>query len=136
MSEELLEFKLVTIPLDVKMSPAPNIEGRVVLSGKYFGVAILDGGRVAVKDWVGEGDLLNGFGTMRGYSTYTFVDGSTLNLSFAVEIKEKGTHGEYTITSGTGAYANATGGGAFEPIPTKWTNGAWLFDVKLNVKTP
>ena len=42
------------------MSPAPNIEGRILASGKYFGVAFYKDGRIAVKDFVGEADLLKG----------------------------------------------------------------------------
>jgi hypothetical protein len=37
--DERLEYKLVTIGVDTKISPAPNIEGRIPASGKYFGVA-------------------------------------------------------------------------------------------------
>jgi hypothetical protein len=38
--------------------------------------------------------------------------------------------------SGTGAYSNATGAGVFDSVPTKWGDGASLFNVKIDVKTP
>ena len=134
--EEHLEFQLVTMGTDVKVSPAPNIDGRVLLSGKYFGVAYFKDGRVAVKDFIGAADLLKGNGSFRGYSTYTFEDGASLVLSYVAESKETGLHGDYTVISGTGAYSNATGAGVFDSVPTKWTDGASLFNVKINVKTP
>jgi hypothetical protein len=134
--EQTLEFKLVTKAVDVKAVQAPNIEGRTLIAGNYFGVAYFKDGRVAVKDFIGEADLLKGKGSFKGYSTYTFEDGATLVLSYVAESKEAGLHGDYTVVSGTGAYINATGAGAFDSVPTKWTDGATLFNVKIDVKTP
>jgi hypothetical protein len=134
-SEEHLEFKLVTVATDVKVAQAPNVDGRVLLAGKYFGVAYFSDGRVAVKDFIGAGDLLNGLGALRGYSTYTFEDGSSLTLSYTAEAKETGIHGDYTVVSGTGPYDKSTGAGTFDSV-TKFKDGATLFNVKLDVKTP
>ena len=36
--ERVLEFKLVTKPIDVKVTEIANVEGQTVASGKYFGV--------------------------------------------------------------------------------------------------
>ena len=69
--EHVLEFKLVTKPLDVKVTEAANIEGQSVASGKYFGVAIFKDGRIGVKDFVNTTDMLKGSGPFLGYSTYT-----------------------------------------------------------------
>jgi hypothetical protein len=44
-------------------------------------------------------------------------------------------HGSYTVVSGTGAYANATGTGSFESVPTKFKD-AFLLTGKFDVKTP
>ena len=41
----------------------------------------------------------------------------------------------YAILSGTGLYANATGTGTFESLPSK-LEGATILNTKLNVKTP
>jgi hypothetical protein len=61
---------------------APNIAGQVLSAGKYFGVAYFKDGRVAVKDFISAGDLKNGLGPVRAYSTYTFEDGSSITASY------------------------------------------------------
>ena len=134
--EQTLEFKLVTKAIDTKSVQAPNIEGRVLSASNLFGVAYFKDGRVAVKDFIGAADLSKGKGSLKGYSTYTFEDGATLTLSYVAELTEAGLHGDYTVISGTGAYTNATGSGVFDSVPTKWTDGATLFNVKIGVKTP
>src|SRR6516162_10300542 len=47
--EQKLEFKLVTKPIDVKVTEIA-IEGQRVTSGKYFGVAVFKDGRIGVKE--------------------------------------------------------------------------------------
>jgi hypothetical protein len=134
--EQHLEFKLVVHPIDVKVVEAPNIPGQVFRVGTSFGVAYFSDGRIAVKDYIFAADLLKGAGSLRGYSTYTFQDGSSLTASYTGEFKATGVHGTYTILSGTGTYANATGTGSFDSVATKFTAGATLYDGKFDVKTP
>ena len=124
--EQVLEFKLVTKPIDYKITEAANVEGQVVGSGKMFGVAFFKDGRTAVKDFVASADLLKGSGPIYGYSTYTFEDGSSITARYAGAVKEGRTKGEYTILSGTGAYANATGMGSFESVPTAFKGAVFL----------
>jgi hypothetical protein len=133
--EQVLEFKFVTMPIDVKVVQAPNIEGRTLSAGTFRGVAFFKDGRVAVKDFIDESNLLKGEGSFKGYSTYTFEDASSITASYAAERGSAGFHGGYTILSGTGAYAGATGTGSFDGLPAKFTN-AFLFNGKFNVKTP
>jgi len=132
--ERVLEFKLVTKPIDVKVIEAANVEGQTVVSGKFFGVAVFKDGRIGVKEFVHSSDLLKGSGPYYGYSTYTFEDGS-ITARYTGSVKDGKSKGEYTILSGTGAYANATGTGTIESASNPF-KGVNLLDIKLVVKTP
>jgi hypothetical protein len=132
--ERVLEFKLVTKPIDVKVTEVANVEGQTVASGKVFGVAIFKDGRIGVKEFVNTSDLLKGSGPFFGYSTYTFEDGS-ITARYTGSAKDGNSKGEYTILSGTGAYANATGTGTLESASNPF-KGVNLFNIRLIVKTP
>jgi len=131
--ERVLEFKLVTKPIDLKVIEAANVEGQTVVSGK-FGVAVFSDGRIGVKEFVNTSDLLKGSGPFFGYSTYTFEDGS-ITARYTGSAKDGKSTGEYTILSGTGAYANATGTGTIESAPNPF-KGVNLLNIQLVVKTP
>lgn len=132
--EQVLEFKLVTKPIDVKVIEAANVEGQTVMSGKFFGVAVFNDGRIGVKEFVNSSDLLKGSGPFFGYSTYTFEEGS-ITARYTGSAKDGKSTGEYTILSGTGAYANAKGTGTIESAPNPF-KGVNLLNIKLVVKTP
>ena len=133
--EQHLEFKLVTRWVNPTVLEAANIEGQTMSASKAVGVAYFKDGRVASKDFIVTLDLRNGSGPYKGYSTYTFEDGSTITASFTGERKAGESHGIYTIVSGTGIYANATGTGSFDSVPTKFKDTI-LYDGKFDVKTP
>ena len=133
--EQTLEFKLVTKALDPMVLQAANVDGQTIMASKAFGVAFFKDGRVAAKDFITSSETHNGSGPVRGFSTYTFEDGSSITASFVGEFKDGKGHGDYTILSGTGSYANATGTGSFDSVPTKF-KGATLWNGVFNVKTP
>jgi hypothetical protein len=134
--EQHLDFKLVVRPIDAKVVEAPNIAGQKLMVGKWFGVAYFSDGRIAVKDFISAADLLKGLGSLKGYSTYTFEDGSSITASYTGERTETGLTGTYKILSGTGKYEKATGTGSFDSVPTKFTRDATLLNGKFDVKTP
>jgi hypothetical protein len=123
--EQVLEFKLVTKPIDYKITEVANIEGQTVGSGRLFGVAVFKDGRIGVKEFVNSSDSLKGTGPFYGYCTYTFEDGS-ITARYTGSTKEGRATGEYTILSGTGTIESA-------PNPFKGVN---LLNIKLVVKTP
>jgi hypothetical protein len=134
--EQVLEFKLVTRLVNpTTVVEAANIEGQTMIASKAVGVAYFKDGRVASKDFILTLDLRNGSGPYKGYSTYTFEDGSSITASFTGERKAGESHGIYTIVSGTGTYANATGTGSFDSVPTKFKD-AILYNGKFDIKTP
>ena len=120
--EQVLEFKLVTMPIDVKVFEAANIDGQTLSAGHYLGVAYFKEGRIAVKNYISTADTLKGSGPLRGYSTYTFDDGSSITASYTGKVKTSVRSGTYTIVSGTGAFANATG--TFNGAPSPFIDPA------------
>ena len=85
--EQVIEFRYVIHPLEVKTFEAPKIEGQTMVMGKVFGVVAFKDGRVGTKDFIYSAELLKGEGPVRGFSTYTFEDGSSSTASFNGEVK-------------------------------------------------
>ncbi len=134
--EHVLEFKLVVKPIDVKTLEAPNIEGQSVTLMKAHGTAFFKDGRVASKEFIQSSDYNKGSGPFFGYSTYQFEDGSSITARYAGTNRAgQPIHGEYTVVSGTGAYAGAKGTGVFDGVPSKFT-GAFLLNGKFTISTP
>jgi hypothetical protein len=135
-AEKTLDFQLVTKLTDPRAIEAPNVPNQMITQSKAFGVGIFKDGRIAVKDFVAVSDLNKGVGSMYGYSTYTFDDGSTITAHFTADFKaNQPVHGEYKILSGTGTYTGATGTGTMDSVPNQF-KGANLFNIKLKVMTP
>lgn len=134
--EQVLEFRLVVKPVEMKSFEAPNVDGQVVALMKMHGVAFFKDGRVASKDFIFNTDFNKGSGPFFGYSTYQFEDGSTITARFAgTQRTGQPMRGDYTIVSGTGVFAGAKGTGAFDSVPHKLT-GANLFSGRFVVTTP
>ncbi len=133
-AEKTLEFTLVTKSLDPQTLEAPNIENQTITQYRAFGVAAFKDGRVGTKDFIVSRDMNKGVGTLFGYSTYYFEEGS-VTARFTATVNPQATHGEYKILGGTGAYAGATGSGSIDNIPNPFKN-AGLYKIKLQIKTP
>lgn len=134
--EQVLDFSLVTRAMDVKTEKLAGIEGLAVSTGRYAGTAVFADGRIANKEFIFSFDFRKGAGPFFGYSTYTFVDGSSLNLRFEGTLAPgKPMRGAYTVLGGSGAYAGASGNGHFEKADDPW-EPANLYTGRLRVVTP
>lgn len=134
--DQVLEFKLVTLPVEVKTMDVKQVEGQTMGVMKASGVAYFKDGRVASKEFTFGWDQNKGVGPFYGYSTYTFEDGSTIMARFAGTGQAgKPMHGDYTVLSGTGAFVGAKGTGSFDAVPHK-LSGANLFNGRFTISTP
>jgi hypothetical protein len=132
--QKSLEFQLITKYLDARTFEAANVEDQTITQAKGFGVAVFKDGRIGTKDFILSVDKHKGAGTSFGYSTYKFEDGS-ITASFKQSFNPQGSHGDYKILSGTGAYAGASGSGTFDGVPNPYT-GDRLYRVTLQVTAP
>ena len=99
-AEKTLEFRLVSKALDPQTLEAPNIENQTIMQSKGFGVAVFKDGRVGTKDYIFTRDANKGVGTLVGYSTYYFDEGSVTARFTATIGGPQGTHGDYKISGG------------------------------------
>lgn len=135
-SEQELAFQLVTHAIDVKTEKISEIDGQVVSSGRYAGAAVFADGRIANKEFTFSFDFKKGAGPFYGYSTYMFLDGSSLVMRFEGTLEPgKPMLGRYTVISGTGIYQGATGTGQFEKVDDPWER-ANLYKGVLRISTP
>lgn len=134
--EQTLAFRLVTRAIDVKTEKFAAVDGVMVSAGRYAGTAVFEDGRVANKEFIFAYDFRKGAGPFYGYSSYTFVDGSALAMRFEGVLEPgKPMLGRYTVLSGSGQYAGASGDGHFEKLDDPW-DGANLFQGRLRIVTP
>jgi len=134
--EQELAFQLVTRAMDVKTEKIAEIDGQAVSTGRYAGTAVFADGRIANKEFTFSFDFRKGAGPFYGYSTYTFVDGSSLVMRFQGTLEAgKSMRGQYTVLSGTGIYQGASGSGYFEKVDDPWEK-ANLYKGGLKISTP
>ena len=129
--EQTLHCKLVTHRLDAPAA-LPEIAGHSVDAGQYMGVATCDDGRIAYKRFVVTSDGAGQSGSFKGYSTYTFENNDALTLSFTGTWDASGERGDYTLVSGTGKFAGATGTGSFKALDEPWEE-ANLYDISFKL---
>ncbi len=134
-SEVTLNFRLVTADTSATVLPAKNVAGRAVGAHDAVGVAVFEDGRLALKRFVYTDDGTEAEGDMKGYSTYTFENGDSITASFVGGWDSGGLRGTYTVLSGTGGYAGATGTGSFGTNTFPW-EGAARFDGSFTLKLP
>ncbi len=135
-AEQTLNFRLVTRDISEAVHTNENIEGLRLSAVQAVGVAVFDDGRLAYKEYVNlsyEGE--NAPAKQPGFSSYVFQNGDSLQVSFEYGPGEGGYFVDYTILSGTGAYAGATGTGRIAYVDSAWDD-ATLFEGSFTVTTP
>ena len=133
--EQTLEFKLVVKSLDPYGSSSRKC--RRPNNDCHQGVRrrVLQGRQGCVKDFIASSETRE---RLRPHARlqHLYVRGRLFDHCELIgEYKDGKAHGDYTILSGTGVYANATGTGSFDSVPAKF-KGAGLLDGKFDVKTP
>ena len=140
-AEETMKYRLITHRLDMTVVPASQAEGHILGVGTLRGVAVFEDGRLADKLYTVTFDYTNGEGDFHGYSTYTFLDGSTVSASFEGQ-SEAGDDGRvirgtYKDMTGTGEFEGVSGTGEFVSQPgIPWEKGATLYDAQWTLDMP
>ena len=133
--EHALNFRLITHRIEMKVVEAPDAEGHTLGTGNFKGVAVFEDGRIADKTFVLSFDATNGAGTGIGYSTYAFLDGSSITARFEYKDEADVSTGQYTVLGGAGQYEGAKGTGWFKQVEEPW-DGASLFDGGFELTLP
>lgn len=128
-------FRLVTQVIEEAQFAAPAGNGRVLRMNRSVGTAVFEDGRIAHKVFTGQSDGTAESGDFTGYSSYVFESGDRLDLTYAGGWSAEGAGGEYTVLSGTGAFAGATGSGRFEATGVPWDK-ATLWEGQLILDMP
>ena len=123
--EQVLRFKLVVQQVG-EPTALPEVGGHKLNSGRYMGVAVFEDGSIAHKRFVEIADDTAEAGTYKGYSTYTFVTGDSLTLSYTGGWDANGGTGEYQVLSGTGKFEGAKGTGSFKTVEEPWEEALLL----------
>jgi len=122
--EQTFKGRLVVNQPTGTSTALPSFGGHTFNANKYSGVAVFEDGRVAYKQYIESSDDTAAGGDYKGYATYTFQNGDSLTMSYTGGWKGNGFDGEYKILSGVGAYAGASGTGAFKSVEEPWQEAA------------
>ena len=105
---ETLNFRIFDHATKAEVVPIPDAEGHIVRLTLREGVAIFPNGELAWTKSVLYSDLIKGAGTMDGYITINFQDGSTIT-THRKGIIEANAAGVQTAAKQTGEIIHGTG---------------------------
>lgn len=118
-ADETLKWRHVQHVTSAQTLQVSDVNGHVL--GLYHapGIAFFPDGSTAATSVITTGDTINGAGTVNGYFTITFNDGSELWTKFAGtnsprEGSKSPRKGTFTVIGGKGRYAGAKGDGSYE----------------------
>ena len=133
--EQIIEFRYVIHPLEVKTFEAPKIEGQTMVMGKVFGVVAFKDGRVGTEDFIYQAEASERrLADLR--LQHLQVRGRLLDHG-ELRRRDQGQPAARGLCDPVGhrRHANATGTGTFESLLSK-LEGATILNTILNVKTP
>jgi hypothetical protein len=81
-ADETLKFRQSIHVTSTQSQQVGGVEGHVMSLDKFSGVAFLTDGSVGTVTGWGQSDFVKGSGTMNGYASLTFNDGSVLWLKW------------------------------------------------------
>lgn len=108
----------------VEMIEVGDVPGHFMGVSQSHGMAFYtkgpDNGEIASRTYTTIFDVVEGKGTLQGYETKTFKDGSTLTVKFSAvqtptdEGRRTAYEGTWEVTGGTGKHSGAKGGGTIK----------------------
>jgi hypothetical protein len=119
LADETLKWRHVQHAASVQTLQVGDANGHALNLYRTPGIAFLPDGSTATTLVIGTSDLVNGSGTVNGYGTITFSDGSELltkytGTVFPREGSKMLRKGTYIVVGGKGRYAGAKGDGTWE----------------------
>jgi hypothetical protein len=122
-ADETLKWRHVQHNTSFQSQDVGDVNGHSLSVYQLPGIAFFPDGSTGSTLVVGTSDLTNGSGTLNGYSTLTFSDGSAIFLKYGGTIKVEGTkfprRGTFAVIGGKGRYEGAKGDGTWEGDGTR-----------------
>jgi hypothetical protein len=117
-ADETLKWRHVQHNTSFQSQDVGDVKGHSLSVYQLPGIAFFPDGSTGSTLVVGTSDVTNGSGTLNGYSTLNFTDGSAIFMKYTGTIKVDGTkvprRGTFTVIGGKGRYEGAKGDGTWE----------------------
>jgi len=105
---ETMKCKVSAYIINMELLPVGDVEGHTVGYNHRKGLVFFENGEVATYTYGGYLDLIKGKGPFKGYSIFTFSDGSLI-VKKMQGVLEPGPQGLPLSVSGTGEFIKGTG---------------------------
>jgi hypothetical protein len=114
---EDLEFRAVMHATTVQTQDVGDVEGHVMGTARYSGIASFQDGSTATAYFIAQNDYVKGSGPNTSYNSLSFDDGSVLWYKRTGTATADGTRtmlrGTITVLGGKGRFAGAKGEGGY-----------------------
>jgi hypothetical protein len=115
-ADEVLKFRMFTHATSVQTQEVGDVDGHVLVLGRYSGLALFPDGSVGTANFTFTSDYIKGAGAYSTYFNVTLKDGSTLWIKGAGQAKPDGTmtvfpEAPVSVLRGTGRFEGAKGDG-------------------------